>query len=346
MLAAPVVTIRDVARDAGVAVSTVSRALNGSAPASEEIRQRVLEAAERLGYHPNATARNLRHSRTMTVGVVVPDLANPVFMQWLRGAEHRLQARGFSLLICDGQDSWTVIGAHLSRLYEHRVDGLLVAGPVPFARLRPFFRAGTPVEPDPRLLPRRTSLRAAMEESATLSAYRSLVDSGHRRIAFVTRPARGNSRVAELYGERIGLLNRVALEAGIPIDPGLCVRAEPHQLRSAVQQLATSADPPTAYVAGAHRLVAPLVGAIHDAGLRIPDDVSFLSFGDSDWASAHRPRLSVIRHDYYGEASQFADRLLARIADGSEAQEPISEPSEFISRESIAPACKARHARS
>lgn len=339
-MAVPVVTIRDVARDAGVAVSTVSRALNGSAPASEAIRQRVMEAAQRLGYQPNATARNLRHSRTMTVGVVVPDLANPVYLQWLRGAEHCLQAADFSLLICDGQGSWALIGAHLARLYERRVDGLLVAGPVPFIQLRPFFRAGIPVEPDPRLLPRRTTPRTAMEEAATLEAYRSLVDFGHRRIAFVTNPARAGDRAAALYGARVERLHFVARQAGFALNPEHLVRAEPEELKAIVRQIAATPNPPTAYVAGAHRLVAPLVSAIHDAGLRMPEDVSFLSFGDSDWASAHRPQLSVIRHDYYGEASQIAEHLLARIADGSDASESASAPSEFIQRESIAVAAK------
>ena len=81
----------------------------------------------------------------------------------------------------------------------------------------------------------------------------------------------------------------------------------PEIRKAIVRQIAATPNPPTAYVAGAHRLVAPLVSAIHDAGLRMPEDVSFLSFGDSDWASAHRPQLSVIRHDYYGEASQIAE---------------------------------------
>lgn len=336
-----VVTIRDVAREAGVAVSTVSRALNGSAPASEVIRERVRAAADRLGYQPSATAQGLRRSRTMTIGVVVPDLANPVFLQWLRGAENLLQGYRYSLLICDGQDSWERIAAHLARLYEHRVDGLLLAGPVPFASLRPFFQAGTPVEPDPRLIPRGTTSRATMEGAATLAAYRLLIEAGHRRVAFVARAVGGNRRMPQLYNVRVERLNAVLREVGVVPTPDFLVRADAQGLPAAVARLAARPDAPTAYVAGTHLLVAPLIGAIYDAGLRIPGDVSLLSFGDSDWAVAHRPRLSVIRHNYYAEARQFAERLVNRIKTGGPPQELSAEPSEFVARESIGPVQRA-----
>lgn len=331
-----VVTIRDVAREAGVAVSTVSRALNGSAPSSPAIRERVRAAAARLGYQPSATARGLRRSCTMTIGVIVPDLANPVFLQWLRGAEHRLQESGYSLLICDGQDSWTRMEAHLARLYEHRVDGLLLAGPAPFASLRPFFEADIPVEPDPRLIARGTTARATMEEAATLAAYRALVSAGHRRIAFVARATDGNRRIAHLYNPRVERLDEVLDEAGLSLDPGLVLRVEATELQALTRTMASHPDAPTAYVAASHLLAAPLIGAIYDAGLRIPHDVSFLSFGDSDWAVAQRPQLSVIRHNYYAEANQCAASLVSRISSGLPPEATPFEPSEFVNRGSIA----------
>lgn len=329
-------TIRDVAREAEVSVSTVSRALNRSAPISVSVRERVAATAERLGYKPSGTARSLRRSRTMTVGVMVPDLSNSVYLQWLKGAENCLQSQDFSLLICDGQGGWQRIGSHLTRLYEHRVDGLLLAGPAPFVSLRPFFEAGIPVEPDPRMLPRGVPMRALMEEAATLDAYRSLVAAGHERIAFVGRPVDDDRKIARIYTVRLQRLHQVLEEAGLPVTPELAIHVEMADLPQAVAGLMNGVRPPTAIVAATPPLVAPVIDALSVAGLRIPQDVSFLSFGDSDWAVAYRPQLSVIRHDYYAEAHQFAERLLARIATGAPPREEPMMPSEFVPRASIA----------
>jgi LacI family transcriptional regulator len=334
------ITIRDVAESAGVAVSTVSRVLNGSGYASAGTRDRVLDVAQQLGFRPSARARGLRRSRSMLLGMLIPDLSNPVFLQSLRGAEHVAQGRGYALMICDGQNSAGIQAEQIARLYEHRVDGLLLGGSVlALEALRPFVDAGIPIAPQPSLRGGQVELpEARTEGEASLAAFRSLVEAGHRRIALVGRWM-PTARMPQLWPQRLQALRTALGECDAPFDPGLVVKAEDvDQCRRAVRELRARQQPPTAYVAATHIVAAPLLLALADAGLRLPEDVSFLSYGDSDWALAHQPPLSVIRHDYYADAAAWAENLVARIEQWPEVP-PVPElAAEFVSRGSCGPA--------
>lgn len=333
-------TILDVAREAGVATSTVSRILAGSQAFSNETIQRVLDAVRRLNYVPSATARSLRSSRTQTIAVIVPDLANPLYAQYVRGAEHGCQALGYSLLICDAQNSQEVEALHLRKLFEHRVDGLLLAINVraPEA-LNLFLKAGIPVEPEDHMRPGERPQRAELEQPASLAAFRCLIRLGHSEIAlFIRDGAAGHPASVRGPLPRGRLLEATLKEAYGKAKTAHVVRvATPAECRAAVQRLAAMESPPTAFIAGTHVLAAPLLGAIRDSGLRIPQDVSFVTYGDSEWAAAYNPPISVIRYDYYQEARVLSERLVAR-AQGRETAPALPEfPSEFVQRSSCGP---------
>ncbi|MBI5284881.1 MAG: LacI family DNA-binding transcriptional regulator [Chloroflexi bacterium] len=331
-------TIRDVAREARVAVSTVSRVLNESGAAAEPTRKRVLDAVARLGYRPSGAAQSLRKGRTMTIGVLLPDLANPVFVSYLRGAERMAETHGYSVFTCDGQDSAEAERRGLLRLYERRVDGLLLGGPVSAASIDLFCDAGIPVEP---FLPGQREApfpRAALEEGATLTAFRSLLRLGHRRVAFFSRQRADSLASSGVSSFRYEILRHALAESGVTRDETLNVVTGADHCRAEVQRLAALAQPPTAYVAGSHVLAAPLLSAIYDAGLSIPHEVSFISFGDSPWAVAHRPPISVVRFDYAEEARCYMQRLVARIEGRADIPEVPRLPSEFVPRGSCAKA--------
>jgi len=331
------VTIRDVAREAGVAVSTVSRVINVSGATSPSARERVLAAAERLGYRASSMARGLRRSRTMTIGVLIPDLANPVFLQWLRGAENAAQEHGYAVLTCDGQESIDVIATQLARLYEHRVDGLLLAGGVRRRALDEFVSSGVPYEPmavdgGPLHVP-----RAELEREARMAAYRALISLGHRRIAFFVRDGREHLNPNALPMVRFASLREALREAHQSEDGVDVFQVSPASALDPVRELVNSQAAPTAYIAGTHLLAPTLLIALSDQGVSIPDDASFLSFGDSAWALAHRPPLSVVRYDYYTEAKGLMERLIARIEGCNDVSATPAQPSEFVQRGSLAP---------
>jgi len=260
-------TMKDVAARAGVAVSTVSRILNASGYGSQETRSRVLAASSALGYLPSLRARGLRQSRTMTVGVAVPDLGNPVFLEYVRGVEHTADQAGYAVTICDGQASVEVQARQLGRLFADRVDGLVVIPPI-LSRdgVEPFLRAGVPVAPLAEL-DARTRARMHIEATlpAMLEALHLLQAGGHERIAYVTR--RTPMREASLLGwvdARVQGLRKVGFE----FEERFILRVDTtDDCRAAVRRLETAGERPTAYVISPYGLAPRMLAAIYDSGL-------------------------------------------------------------------------------
>jgi LacI family repressor for deo operon, udp, cdd, tsx, nupC, and nupG len=337
-------TMKDVASRAGVAVSTVSRVLSGSGYGSESTRQRVLAASSALGYLPSLRARGLRQSRTMTIGIAVPDLGNPVFLEYVRGVEHTAGQAGYAVTICDAQASVEVQERQFERLFADRVDGLVVVPPILSRRgAEPFLRAGVPLEPAAEL---EDAARVRRHVEATLpamlEAIRLLQGLGHRRIAYVTRKT--PMREASLLGwvdARVHGLRKVGFDFEeryiVRVDTGEDCHAE-------VRRLEASGEPATAYLVSPYGLAPRLLAAIYDCGLAIPRDVSLVCHGDSDWAVAHRPPLAVIRRDFYAQATRWTRDLLAGIegaaGEGATAVTAGNLPYEFVPRGSIGPALR------
>ena len=120
------VTMRDVAREAGVSVNTVSRALSGKPDVSPDTRARVLKVAERLGYRPNRLARGLRSNKTFTIGVIVTDIANPFFAELVKGVEEAARQNGYSIILEDTGEDPEKEARAIQVMLAERVDGLLL----------------------------------------------------------------------------------------------------------------------------------------------------------------------------------------------------------------------------
>ncbi|HEY8527268.1 MAG TPA: LacI family DNA-binding transcriptional regulator [Acidimicrobiales bacterium] len=340
------VTIVDVARAAGVRPSTVSKALNGRG--SAEVRRRVDEAVARLGYRPSARAQGLRTAQSRSIGVLVPDLVNPSYLALLRGVEHVAQERGYVVLVADGQRSADTQAAVLERFFEHGVDGLVLGGPVPVEALRLHLQHGVPISPsvsdDERALARHWEQG---EADATREMGRRLLDLGHRRFALVSTPALPGS--GRFRRGRVLALWRLLAEAGAELSVSLVdPDRDPEGCRAQLRALLAGGDDgpggtgdrgaaPTALVC-VNQLVAPSVLiAARDAGRRVPDDLSVVVYGDSDWAQAHPPPLSVVARDTFAEGRSLAAALLDTIAGVESPRRPATE-ARYIERGSCAPA--------
>ena len=346
------VTIRDVADGAGVTPSTVSRALNGEPRIAAITRARVMAVVEELGYRPSRTARSLRAARTYTVGLLAPNLANPVGHEYMHGAVRAAAELGYAVFTCDGQGSAAVQEALLARLLEHRVDGLLIGPGVLHLNetLAEARHSLLPVEPAiefsdefDRLSPEvvnHNPKRPDLEHGASLAAYRELIALGHRRFAFVQLLVSDGTGLGTARRET---LRQALSEAGlgteamryVPIrsSDGLgpsdeCVRE--------IGRLLNLERRPSAIVSGSHVIAPHLLRGIRDAGLRMPDDLSFLSDGDSEWAAAYVPPIAAIRHDHRQAGDHDLRRLVAR-AEGTPIPDLPTPPSEFLPRGSIGP---------
>jgi DNA-binding LacI/PurR family transcriptional regulator len=331
----PRVTIVDVARQAGVRPSTVSKALN-EGRGSAEVRRRVEEAAAELGYRPSLRAQALRTSQSRSIGLLVPDLVNPAYLSLLRGVENVAQERGYVVLVADGQRSADAQTAALERFFEHGIDGLVLGGPVPAEALRLHLEHGVPISPAVSDYERTLARHWEQgEAAATREMGRRLLDLGHRRFGFVsTPPLPGSGRFRR--GRLTALANalddaRAELVVSL-VDPD----RDPDGCKAELGRLVVGNEAPTTLVC-ANTPVAPwLLMAIRDAGRRLPDDVSLVVQGDSDWAQAHSPPLSVIARDTFAEGQSLAASLLDAIV-GVDAPRRVAAEACYVERGSCAP---------
>lgn len=334
--------IRQVAVEAGVSTATVSRVLTGRGPASPEASRKVRAAAEALGYSPSAPASSLRTERSMIIGVLVPNLANPVFLPFLRAVEHRAQRHGYAVIVADAQRSTAVERRQLDRLSAQRIDALVVAGrPADPDHIRRLARSGLAVA-DAEAFQAQARGLAASTARAIDQACTHLADLGHRRVAFLTRggPPSGSSAT------RWGLIEAAAAPRGITVDRVLVgrpghPRADGLGLAGLLGRMVRSPGGPTALWSSSHTLAPLLLEALALGALEVPLECSFLTFGDSPWAAAYRPSISVLTSDLGSVGAFMAEALLHDLGVTGAAPDWEVEPDRFVPRGSLGPAPSA-----
>lgn len=311
------VTIKDVARAAGVSPATVSRVFNETTPVDEETRARVLSAAEALRYVPNAAARSLITSRTATIGVLLPALHGFLRGELLRGLGHAARRRGFDLLVSSAYDD---PGAAMSalRAMRGRVDGAMLMLP-PLAA-DAMLRELPPEQPVVLLGAPDGAAGAAVvsidESGGAAAMVRHLIRHGHRRIALLAGPNRDADTGPRSAGYRQALA-----EAGIPVDPDLEVATEASEDGgfAAARRLRRIDPLPTALFAVSDALAVGALAALRDAGIGVPDDIAVAGFGDQPLARYTVPPLSSVRVPAYEQGRLAIDRMLMAIARGGRA---------------------------
>lgn len=334
------VTIRDVARVAGVSLSSVSRALNGGKNVSARVARDVAAAASTLGYQPDFLARSLRTRSSGMVGCLVPDVSNPLNAPIVRAAEARLRDAGYLLIIVNTANDPVRERAAAAQLRGRRLDGMLVApaGESNGQMWRDLVAAGTPVvilDRDPLEDDVRSPAVLVDHRAGAMAATRYLVALGHRRIALLTadadmRPSR----------ERIAGFRAVFAEAGIDVAGAtLCIQASPLDFaQGGMLALLREAPRPTALIALGTRILAGALRTARDLGLSVPRDLSVLSVGDTDLAVVHMPPITALRWSLEDVGRAAADLLLQRLhGAGGQAQSRALLPVELVLRESCAP---------
>jgi LacI family transcriptional regulator len=306
-------TIRDVARRAGVSVATVSRVLNGQAVVSETTRQRVLTAISELGYNPNGLARGLARRRSLIVGVIVPDIANPFFAEVARGMGDEAARHGYQLTLANSDLKREKETAYIHLFREQRVDGLIyTSGHVDADLLAVMEKVGRPYALAATWHPQAPSVLIDSYAGARL-AMRHLLELGHRRIGILdgTRedPISGGPR-AEGYRDE-------AAAWGVAIDPDLTAdaRFDPDLAYREAARMLSLPHPPTALVAASDLMAVGAMGAALDRGLRLPDDLSVVGFDNIALTTLVRPRLTTVAQPMY----QIGARAMRRLAEAIEA---------------------------
>jgi DNA-binding LacI/PurR family transcriptional regulator len=323
----------DVARLAGVHVSTVSRVLRDSPQLNirPETRLRIKAAADELGYRPNAVARALRLASTGAIGMLIPSLRNPVYAEITRGAFERAWERNFVVLLTEDRGGGDAEMAYERLVQSGRIDGLLIAGaqpdgilaqraghaPVPFVFVNRRQRGGHNVSMN--------------EEDAGALGARHLLELGHRCLAHVAGPPDIDTARRRVAGfrratRRRGVTTRV-LHAAFDERAG----------HDRMVELLTTGERPTAVFTSNFNQAIGALAAARELGLRIPADLSLLTYDDDPISDYLAPPLTGIRMPMHAMGKAAVDAILARI-DGLPAEDvTVPSPPELVLRSSTAP---------
>lgn len=328
-------TIRDVATRAGVSVTTVSHVLNATRRVLPETEARVREAVDALGYRTNAVARSMRHGQTYTVGIVQPDIANPFFADLTRALEDVMFANGYSAIICNTDRDPTKEARYLDVLMSKQVDGLILisAGDSP-DHLRAVTLGGPPtvlVDRDFEELGMSTVM--VDDFDGGYQAGHHLLGLGHRAMSVIGGPDRLRPSARRLDGFRVALA-----EAGVDLPPEAIVQGDFRAVSGyrAMRGLLNSENAVQAVFAENDLMALGAIRAVHDAGLRVPRDVSVMGFDDIAVCQSLSPMLTTIRQPIDAIAATTHRLLFDRMRDAEVAPERVMLPVELVVRDSCA----------
>lgn len=313
-------TIEDVAREAGVSITTVSRVLNNNYPVRESTRKKVEKAISKLNFTPNSLARGLIQKKTNTIGVIVPSITNLFFPEVVKGIERCIRQSDYTLFLCETKEDPKDEKLHVERLKERQVDGVIIIDPTLENIKNGFFEQVTQEMPFILVNGYHRGVRCNFvltdEEMGTLEALNYLLELGHRNIAFL----RGEQSYSYDLKEEVFI--RVMEQHNIEIIPENIIKiktgnslATVDLSREAVKKRLLGGNRPTAIFCCNDWMA---TGAIHGAkqlGLGIPDDFSVIGFDNIVISQLSEPKLTTVDQGMF-QLGQGAAQLLLEVIEG------------------------------
>lgn len=344
------VTIKDVARRAGVSKSTVARALSGEAGVSSDAVRRVRAAADEIGYRANGIARSMITGHTESLGVVMPSISAPFFAHALSGVTAEARSAGYAVLLIGSENELALEREAVEALLTKHIDGMIVAPVQPSQtdHLKRVEDLGVPLtlfdRPAPALT--RASTVSLDNVGASALAVQHLIDLGHRNIGIVTETPRPPGQPNWSYKgvgssfpswDRLEGYKNALAAAGIPYNPEYVAKARYSRdsAYTSTSHLLKSQPDITALYCTDNELSVGSFSAILDLGIRCPDELSFLGFDDQEWATLVRPKLTVVEQPGHELGRTAARDVLSAIEDRSRAQAAHTLPGQLIIRESV-----------
>ncbi|WP_324643661.1 LacI family DNA-binding transcriptional regulator [Pseudarthrobacter sp. LT1] len=341
------VTVADVAKAAQVSKAQAARALGNYGAVSDDVRERVLAAAEALSYRPNELARSMNTGKSHTIGVVVGDIENPHFGLATRGITDTAKKAGYNVILVNTDEDREAEVDAVRVLLDKRVDGLIVApaSSVDTGHLQEVHRSGRPM-----VFIDRTAGDMPVETMAvdmariSREATRYLLDAGHRRIAFISTLRTdapytpGMTLESSQIADRIEGMREAFLESGLafPEDLVRLNAGDEDSIRSITREVLRGPDRATAVVASDGLIALSVVEAVQELGLSIPADVSFLMYDDFAWTRLTTPPLTVIAQPVYNMGVAAAKALIRQM-EGLPPAAPAQFTATLVRRGSVGP---------
>jgi LacI family transcriptional regulator len=331
-------TLKAIAKQLGVSVTTVSRALNGKAQEygiSKKTEEAVRKAAKRLHFSPDPLARGLRLNRTLSLGLIIPDISNPYFAEIAKNVEMAARAGGYSVILCDSQESTALEAESLTLLRDRKVDGLVIA-PVgqSAAHFEGLQEGNPPAVVIDRHFPRLTLPYVISDNyKGAMEATGYFIEHGHQTIACIQGLARTSPNRERVRGYQAALR-----EHGIPMDESLVAGSSFSEENGYIcaKLLVRKVKGITAILALSNLIALGILRALSEEGLRIPVDVSIICFDDQPYCAYLNPPMTTVEQNKE-QMGRIAVRLLLDQLQSSRGpmHEGIVLPTRLIERASV-----------
>ncbi|MEG9414885.1 substrate-binding domain-containing protein [Vibrio cholerae] len=328
-------TMKDIARLAGVSTSTVSHVINKSRFVSDEIAERVNNAAQQLNYAPSALARSLKMNRTKTIGMLVTTSTNPFFGEVVKGVERSCYHQGYNLILCNTEGDNQRMKASINTLLQKRVDGLLLmCSTLEGERLDVFDRY-----PDiPIVVMDWGPILFASDKIQDNSlqggymAAKHLIECGHKEIGCITGPLIRHQAQMRYEGYK-----RALAEAGIAINPDWIVESdfECEGGYQAFKKLYQRGKLPSALFVSNDMMAMGVIQAASQRGFRVPDDLSLIGYDDVHIAKFMTPALTTIHQPKYRLGKAAVDTLLYRLENPDTTAQVVQLEPTLVVRSSV-----------
>lgn len=328
------ISLKDLAKELGVSIATVSRALRSSPEIGQEMQQRVKELARRLNYRPNPFAQSLRKEAPRVIGVVVPNLVTHYYAAVLDGIEEEAAKSGYSVISANTHEQREAEVRAVDNFISLHVEGIIAClsqNTTDYSHFEEISQMDIPLVFFGRTcLPELFSSVTANGDVAAQEATQHLIDTGSRRIAFIGGP----NHLDMVRRRKHGYLQALR-ENRIPIDREIvkCGEISKEYAVEATKELLSLPDPPDAILAFNDTMTFAIFDTIKDRGLKIPDDVAIVGFTDNDTAIHVTPKLTVAA-DNAAEQGRKACELLMRVINGDKKHYKEIVPMDLIIRES------------
>lgn len=327
-------TIQDVASLAGVSTATVSRVLANYEAVSDKTRQRVQDAIRELNFQINRNASNLRKGTFSKIGVVISDIQNPFFGSVVRGIENKMIEHDYMPIIGNSDEDAEQERKLITMMLEEGVAGIIFAPAKPDCdSYGDMLNTGTPfVAIDRRTKECNIDTILVDGCSGSSSAVEYLVEMGHQRIAFI-----GGLEYLSVMQEREKGYRETLKKHRLPVVDGFLRHGNNRQDGGYQEMKALLAlpQPPSAVLIANNLMTLGGLKAIHEIGIKIPDQLSLIGFDDMDWATSLQPPLSVVAQPAFEMGVQAAQALLERIAEPGISPKNIQLQTKLIFRESV-----------
>ncbi|QGQ95214.1 LacI family transcriptional regulator [Paenibacillus psychroresistens] len=328
-------TIKDVAKKAGVSISTVSRVINGMDRVSKSTTKKVQLAVETLNFYPDHVARAMINKKTQTIGLIVPQLSNEYWALMSEVIQNQLWLNGYTTLISSTDNETDKENAYLKMYIERRVDGIIYCAPSQHLsgdqqQMDMLKRSGVPIVTlDPSVV--GISCVTGDHLLGSFNAVEHLIQLGHRNIAYIGGPVVSIER--EFGYRKAMMMHRLNLNEALI----LTVNGQtPKEGYRALQQLLASGEKFDALFCGNDMLAFGAIKALEEANIRVPEDVAVVGYDDIQSASLFKPTLTTVRQPISDIGKELIGLLLQCMDQevGNRTPRKIVVPTELIVRES------------